>query len=154
MNTKYKNLLFDADQTLIDFEKDMPLAFQYMYEQSGLAKQKPYSAEILRLYNDCNESWWRRFEQKLCTKAELYRNRFVDFFEVAGLTPVSIDFLQDLYVSGIAKTGTPLPGALDMLCAFRALRPLHHHKRKPDLAARSPQEFRRHGLYEGLLYFR
>lgn len=56
MNTKYKNLLFDADQTLIDFEKDMPLAFQYMYEQSGLAKQKPYSAEILRLYNDCNES--------------------------------------------------------------------------------------------------
>ena len=118
MNTKYKNLLFDADQTLIDFEKDMPLAFQYMYEQSGLAKQKPYSAEILRLYNDCNESWWRRFEQKLCTKAELYRNRFVDFFEVAGLTPVSIDFLQDLYVSGIAKTGTPLPGALDMLRAL------------------------------------
>ena len=118
MNTKYKNLLFDADQTLIDFEKDMPLAFQYMYEQSGLAKQKPYSAEILRLYNDCNESWWRRFEQKLCTKAELYRNRFVDFFEVAGLTPVSIDFLQDLYVSGIARTGTPLPGALDMLRAL------------------------------------
>ena len=118
MNTKYKNLLFDADQTLIDFEKDMPLAFQYMYEQSGLAKQKPYSAEILRLYNDCNESWWRRFEQKLCTKAELYRNRFVDFFEVAGLTLVSIDFLQDLYVSGIAKTGTPLPGALDMLRAL------------------------------------
>ena len=110
MNTKYRNLLFDADQTLIDFEKDMPLAFQYMY--------KPYSAEILRLYNDCNESWWRRFEQKLCTKAELYRNRFVDFFEVAGLTPVSIDFLQDLYVSGIAKTGTPLPGALDMLRAL------------------------------------
>ena len=118
MNTKYRNLLFDADQTLIDFEKDMPLSFQYMYEQSGLAKQKPYSAEILRLYNDCNESWWRRFEQKLCTKAELYRNRFVDFFEVAGLTPVSIDFLQDLYVSGIAKTGTPLPGALDMLRAL------------------------------------
>ena len=118
MNTKYKNLLFDADQTLIDFEKDMPLAFQYMYEQSGLAKQKPYNAEILRLYNDCNESWWRRFEQKLCTKAELYRNRFVDFFEAAGLTPVSIDFLQDLYVSGIAKTGTPLPGALDMLRAL------------------------------------
>lgn len=118
MNTKYKNLLFDADQTLIDFEKDMPLAFQYMYEQSGLAKQKPYSAEILCLYNDCNESWWRRFEQKLCTKAELYRNRFVDFFEAAGLTPVSIDFLQDLYVSGIAKTGTPLPGALDMLRAL------------------------------------
>lgn len=68
MNTKYKNLLFDADQTLIDFEKDMPLAFQYMYEQSGLAKQKPYSSEILRLYNDCNESWWRRFEQKLAPK--------------------------------------------------------------------------------------
>lgn len=67
MNTKYRNLLFDADQTLIDFEKDIPLAFQYMYEQSGLAKQKPYNAEILRLYNDCNESWWRRFEQKLCT---------------------------------------------------------------------------------------
>ena len=34
MNTKYRNLLFDADQTLIDFEKDMPLSFQYMYEQS------------------------------------------------------------------------------------------------------------------------
>ena len=31
MSTKYRNLLFDADQTLIDFEKDMPLAFQYMY---------------------------------------------------------------------------------------------------------------------------
>lgn len=44
MNTKYKNLLFDADQTLIDFEKDMPLAFQYMYEQSGL-QNKSHTAQ-------------------------------------------------------------------------------------------------------------
>lgn len=119
MNTKYQNLLFDADQTLIDFETDMQLAFRYMYEASGLAEQKPYSAEILDLYNTCNESWWRRFEQKRCTKAELYHNRFVDFFEVAGLTPVSIDLLQDLYVSGMAKTGTPLPDVLEMLRALR-----------------------------------
>lgn len=118
MHTKYKNLLFDADRTLIDYEKDMPLAFRYMYEQSGLAAQKPYSTEILHLYNACNENWWQRFEQKLCTKAELYHNRFVDFFAAAKLAPVSIDLLLNLYVDGMAKTGTPLPGASEMLHAL------------------------------------
>lgn len=114
----YQYLLFDIDETLLDFNRDMALAFERMYRAAGLNDTVPYSDAVLRLYNDCNERWWRRFEQGLCTKPALYRGRFVDFFREAGLPQRDTDLVNSLYFDFLGQTGTVFPGAEALLAAL------------------------------------
>ena len=55
-------LLFDADYTLLDFPKDMTRSFTIMYE-ACFSSQRPYSPELLRRYEACNNRAWDRFER-------------------------------------------------------------------------------------------
>lgn len=111
----YRYLLFDADQTLLDFKCDMRIAFEKMYTESGLAKAMPLSEELLQCYNACNERWWRKFEQGACSKPELFRGRFLDFFAEAGLPFVEPALLNELYFGALGETGTVYPGVMEML---------------------------------------
>lgn len=114
----YKYLLFDADHTLLDFDHDMEIAFRRMYHDVGFDRQIPYSRSILETYSRCNERWWRRFEQGLCTKPELFRSRFIDFFAETGLTWIEPDQLHTIYFSALGETGTVFDGALELLAAL------------------------------------
>lgn len=117
----YKYLLFDADHTLLDFSRDMEIAFQKMYRASGLDAALPFSRTVLETYNACNERWWRRFERGLCTKPELFRSRFLDFLRETALPAVDPDVLNTLYFDALGKTGTAFDGALDLLRSLSAL---------------------------------
>ena len=110
---KYRFLLFDADMTLLDFPADMEKAFHSMYAQH-FQTQRPMSREILACYNACNDRAWRRFEQGLCKKEELYIDRFVDFFKETGLCGDARK-VNETYFSGMAETGTLLPGAAELI---------------------------------------
>ena len=121
----YQYPLFDIDETLLDFNRDMALAFERMYRAVGLNDAVPYSEAVLRLYNDCNERWWRRFEQGLCTKPALYRGRFVDFFREAGLPQRDLDTINALYVEFFKQTGTVFPGAEALLAALAEKYPIY-----------------------------
>ena len=46
---RYRFLLFDADYTLLDFDKDMFHAFQATYE-ACFGSQRPYSPQLLEQY--------------------------------------------------------------------------------------------------------
>ena len=121
----YQYLLFDIDETLLDFNRDMALAFERMYRAAGLNDAVPYSEAVLRLYNDCNERWWRRFEQGLCTKPALYRGRFVDFIREAGLPQRDPDLVNSLYFDFLGQTGTVFPGAEALLAALAEKYPIY-----------------------------
>ncbi len=114
----YKYLLFDIDHTLLDFERDMAIAFERMYRVSGLHDVLPFSAEVLHQYNACNERWWRRFEQGLCTKPELYRNRFIEFFQEVCLPQIDPSRINALYFDFLGQSGTVFPGAKELLTAL------------------------------------
>lgn len=109
-------LLFDADYTLLDFPEDMVRSFKIMYG-SCFAAQRPYSEELLRHYEACNNRAWDRFERGECTKQELYISRFVDFLAETGLSgdPAQVN---ESYFQSLAQTGTPYPGALDLVKAL------------------------------------
>lgn len=69
---KYDILLFDADNTLLDFTKSEFYAFRIMSETCGL----PYSADLYNLYSQINDSLWKKLERKEITLNELKTERF------------------------------------------------------------------------------
>lgn len=110
---KYHFLLLDADCTLLDFPKDMEEAFLSMYS-ACFATQRPFSPQLLAQYNACNVRAWIRFEQGLCSKQELFISRFVEFLDETGLQG-SPEAINSAYFTALAQTGTPYPGAVDLL---------------------------------------
>lgn len=111
---KYKFLLFDLDNTLLDFEADMAIALELAYNASGLGSILPYSKDLLTDYAKCNKLWWDNFERKLCDKDRLYVARFEDFLAMHKL-----DFdpaaLNKLYFDCLEETGTAYEGAVELL---------------------------------------
>lgn len=107
-------LLFDLDYTLLDFDADMTMAFEKLYESHSFGKIRPYSPATLDLYEHHNNAWWRKFENGECTKQELFRNRFVDFLKDAGFSG-DPDKLNEDYFDFLGTGGVPYPGALDMI---------------------------------------
>ena len=106
----YRFLLFDADYTLLDFDKDMQSTFIQTYQQAGLDKFRPYSADILARYEHFNNLWWACFERGECKKEMLYINRFQDFADFYQF-PIDPAALNAMYFDNLQKNGTAYPGA-------------------------------------------
>ena len=109
----YRFLLFDADDTLLDFDADMLHAFQATY-QTCFGTQKPYSTAMLDCYEACNNRWWDKFERQECTKPQLYEGRFRDFMGEAGLTG-NPEEINRVYFENLGQGGALLPGALELV---------------------------------------
>ena len=56
---KYKYLLFDLDDTLLDFGKAQILAFKKLLEDENIE----YNDELFEKYETINKSLWRSFER-------------------------------------------------------------------------------------------
>jgi len=81
---KYTTILWDNDNTLMDFEYSMQMALKSSFDAFGLE----ITEEIIRRYEQINNSYWKRLERREITKAELLNGRFFDLFQEIG---VSID---------------------------------------------------------------
>ena len=69
---KYKYILFDMDNTLLDFSRAEYLAFKATAEACGLT----YSEELYASYSEINESLWKRLEVGTITLEALKTERF------------------------------------------------------------------------------
>lgn len=109
----YRFLLLDADDTLLDFDKDMEQAFQTTY-QACFGGQRSYSPQLLEQYEACNNRWWAKLERGECTKSQLFQGRFADFLAETGLTgePAAVN---QAYFDNLALGGALLPGALELV---------------------------------------
>lgn len=68
----YKYLLFDMDNTLLDFSRAEYLAFRETAENVGLT----YSEKLYADYSEINDSLWKRLEVGTITLEELKTERF------------------------------------------------------------------------------
>ena len=99
---KYELLLFDLDDTLIDFTKDEKLAFKYALENIG----RGYSDDILEKYKNINDIVWKDLEiGKIKTVSELYEKRCNMFFEIYNIKEKPEKF-NKLLDEGFQKSGT------------------------------------------------
>ena len=76
----YPYLLFDADNTLFDFDQAERNAHLLLCRTYGLA----FSEEGYQLYHKCNADLWRDFDRGLCTKEYLLVERFRRYLAITG----------------------------------------------------------------------
>ena len=69
---RYKTLLFDVDNTLLDFDANEAESFRSMLEEMG----EPYSDEMYQYYHELNRQLWKRIERKEISVEEGVNSRF------------------------------------------------------------------------------
>lgn len=71
---RYNTLLFDADNTLLDFSKAERSALKATFLKHSI----PASDEILTKFSEVNLGLWKLFEQEKIEKSDIIKRRFSD----------------------------------------------------------------------------
>lgn len=89
---KYDILLFDADNTILDFNKSEEHALSLAFESNGLRLDD----HILQVYRRNNIKQWELFEQGKIEKSQVLVKRFVETFRELGIS-ADIESVSELY---------------------------------------------------------
>lgn len=93
---KYSVILFDIDDTLLDFPRSEREALCEAFLMSGIELDD----EMIGIYHQINYELWRALERKEITREELMTRRFEDFVKYyelsADFTKVARDYLDCL----------------------------------------------------------
>ncbi len=81
---KYDIILWDVDQTLLDFKRSEDYALRQAFSQFG----KTIDTEVVTLYSGINDSYWKRLEKGEITRQEVILLRFVSLFERLSITDI------------------------------------------------------------------
>lgn len=103
-------VLFDADNTLLDFFKDEHQALVRALEHFGV----PVTDENIAIYSEINQGLWKQLEKGEITKSELKKVRFRLFFDKIGFVSDEDPFtVNEYYLSLLSEGGNTLEGAVD-----------------------------------------
>ncbi len=107
---KYTTLLFDNDDTLMDFGDAERQGIERTFKDNGI----PYSEEILKLYSGINLSFWKRFERGEIEKKEIFAGRFAEFSKQTGF-PLEPEKLAREYMVNLSYGHKCIDGAKELL---------------------------------------
>jgi len=108
---KYQWLLFDLDNTILDFTESSRLAFHSVYDTFKTDKA---IKDVFRLYKGINHSVWQEREAGLLTHTELKTKRWKLLFDVLGL-PNDPLTTNDIYFEEIKINPVFVDGAESLL---------------------------------------
>ena len=108
--SRYSYLLFDADNTLFDFDAANHNAFAQMCEYCGLT----YSEELYEFYESINRPLWHQLDKGEVTKEWLVVERFRRFLAQKGIDrdPAECNRIQ---LAGLGSSTALLPHALEVI---------------------------------------
>lgn len=116
---KYDILLFDSDDTLLDFKMSEFTALKEAMLGFGL----PFSEKLAKLYSEANKVYWKAFEKGEIQKKEIYVGRFELFlnnaeiiFDAKKLATAYEEILKKQYfiIDGAKETCEELSKLYDM----------------------------------------
>lgn len=90
---KYTTILWDLDQTILDFDKSMDYAIRTSFEKLGLT----ITDKIVARYAAINDSYWKRLELGEVTKDEVLIGRFRTLFEELKITQYQAEDIAGFY---------------------------------------------------------
>lgn len=109
---KYTTILFDADDTLLDFGKDETQALTAVMEKYGIEQ----SPENIKAYKEINVSLWKALERGEIDKPTLKQIRFRLFFEKIGYVTTEDPFkINEEYLSELSGGGNLADGAKELV---------------------------------------
>jgi len=109
-NVKFTTILWDMDNTLLDFEYSMKKALHVCFQVFG----ETLTDEMLDRYDKINDSWWKRLELGEVTKNQLLKGRFIDFFEEYGITQIDVEEFRKLYQIELGRHYCYIDNSLDI----------------------------------------
>ncbi len=111
MNKRYSTILFDADNTLLDFDKSERMSLIKTMEHYAV----PVTEENIQAYVKINVALWKQIEKKEITKPELKKIRFRSFFESIGhKTEADALAVNEYYLGNLSNCGYTLDGAEEL----------------------------------------
>ena len=95
----YKYLLFDLDNTLLDFTKAEARALKSTFEKFDI----PYNETNVSLFRKYNLKYWSLFEEGKISKERLLVKRFEDFFASIDIDKVNPDEFNTYYLDQLTN---------------------------------------------------
>ena len=108
---KYKLLLFDADDTLFDFQKAEEQSLELAFNQMDLAFKK---LEYLGIYRIVSGQVWDEYGRGIISAEELRTKRFDLLFQQINISVDSGQFSQ-IYLKHLSQIFYLLDGAVEIL---------------------------------------
>ena len=112
---KYRYLLADNDNTLMDFNLSERKALTETLEACGL----PADEETCAAYHRINDALWKALERGETTQKQLKVERFARLLERLGRTDLDAAAVAARYSDQLATHADLLPGALELLETVR-----------------------------------
>lgn len=108
---KYKLLLFDADETLFNFEESEKFAFSKTFLEFNLEYNEN---KHLKLYKKINGELWLKLEKEEIELEELKKSRFKFFFEELGIK-IDYEKFNNSYMENLGNSSILLDDTLSLL---------------------------------------
>lgn len=107
---KYKFLLFDLDNTLLDFDLAEDIALTTLLKEQNVENIEEYK----KYYSPMNKNLWHKLDLKEITREYLVNNRFKMLFENFGVDVDGVS-LAKRYEQLLGEQGVEIKGASELL---------------------------------------
>lgn len=115
MMRKYETLLFDVDDTLLDFGATESQALRRLFGYLGLE----LTDEVETCYKAYNLSLWKKLETGSITRRQLLSTRFPTFFRKYFSLEVDAEELTPKYMGFLAQGHAEVTGARQLLSSLK-----------------------------------
>ena len=96
---KFDTILWDVDQTLLDFKKSEDYAIRYCFRKFG----KEASDEAVAIYSRINEGFWKRIEKGEINRKDALVQRFEQLFQQIGEQDMDARAFQKEYAEALGS---------------------------------------------------
>ncbi len=112
---KYPTLLFDIDDTLLDFRANEAAALSRIFPAHGIE----LTDEVRQTYHAINGALWKKYEDGKATLREILDSRFADTASALGYEADGAEWEREYRVL-LGEGHELIPGALELLSTLKA----------------------------------
>ena len=113
---RFNVLLFDLDNTLLDFNK----AEEHAFFLTALSQGANFTESDYEAYHKINDKWWKLHEKGLYPRDEIVILRYAEFFKLKNID-LSPEKFNAEYMVNLGEGKFTVPGAEETLKALTSL---------------------------------
>lgn len=113
---RYDIILWDLDNTLLDFDKAESEAMKSLFLRFGLGE---CCDEMVARYSAINVEYWRMLERGEMSKSDILINRFVTFFEECKIDTTIVEKFNSAYQLALGDTIAFRDDSLEIVKSLR-----------------------------------